>query len=148
VGEGVLQPDHTVPAEVVAERLGSDAERGLSADVAAARLVDSGPDVLDPADPVRGWSRARLAGVCACLRAPQGGDRVRKMLGLVGLDVTRITMSELKVDGLCLASLVAASRPHGPRGVDEPRAAAPRSPAAAASSVGPDHGQQIMCSNK
>ncbi|GGL37461.1 cation-transporting P-type ATPase [Phycicoccus endophyticus] len=37
---------HTLPAEVVAERVGADAVHGLSAEEAAARLARSGPNVL------------------------------------------------------------------------------------------------------
>ena len=57
VSEGRLRPDHAVEVALVAERLGSHEERGLSAELAAARLVDHGMNVLDQ---VAGVSPARL----------------------------------------------------------------------------------------
>ena len=57
MGESERQPDHAVPFDVVAERLASHPERGLSAEVAAARLLDNGPNVLDQ---VAGVTPARL----------------------------------------------------------------------------------------
>ena len=47
VGDDGPHPDHATPAEVVAERLGSDPARGLSADDAATRLGEHGPNELD-----------------------------------------------------------------------------------------------------
>jgi Ca2+-transporting ATPase len=44
--------EHAVPAEAVAERLTSDATQGLSADEAAARLAEHGPNELDTVEAV------------------------------------------------------------------------------------------------
>jgi hypothetical protein len=44
VGDDGPHPHHATPAAAVAERLGSDPARGLSA---AARLVEHGPNELD-----------------------------------------------------------------------------------------------------
>ncbi len=46
------QPDHAVTAALVAERLGSDVQRGLRAQDAAARLAEHGRNELDQAEKV------------------------------------------------------------------------------------------------
>jgi P-type Ca2+ transporter type 2C len=57
VGDDGPHPDHAAPAAAVAERFGSDPARGLSADDAAARLVEHGPNELDGGE---GVSAARI----------------------------------------------------------------------------------------
>ena len=49
------QPDHAVTAAVVAQRLGSDVQRGLYAHEVAARLVEHGPNELDQGQGVNPW---------------------------------------------------------------------------------------------
>src|SRR5688572_2426096 len=50
--DGGAHPHHAVPPVVVAERLGGDAARGLTADAAAARLAEHGPNELDGGETV------------------------------------------------------------------------------------------------
>ena len=49
------EPWHLREAALVVEGLGSDEERGLSAEEAAARLADIGPNVLRPSPPTPPW---------------------------------------------------------------------------------------------
>jgi Ca2+-transporting ATPase len=65
VGDDGPHPDHATPAAAVAERFGSDPARGLSADDAAARLVEHGPNELDRGE---GVSAARI--LLGQLRSP------------------------------------------------------------------------------
>jgi Ca2+-transporting ATPase len=57
--------DHTLPADAVAARFDTDAARGLSAQVAAARLVEHGPNEVE-----RGGGVSRAAIIVAQLTSP------------------------------------------------------------------------------
>jgi hypothetical protein len=77
VGDDGLHPHDAISAADVAERLGSDPARGLSAHDAAARLVEHGPNELDGGDGVSRAHPARPADVADDPPARCRGSAVR-----------------------------------------------------------------------